>query len=561
MASQRQDSLNVAIVGAGPRGIAAVQTLASEVTGPLTIHLFGALDHAGNNVAGQGTPFAVDQDDFSRLNARSAIVDTFGPYRRTPTDVEESNPSSHNPPKRDEDDTADPTAVVGMNFDEWANETGQEQWENSFPPRSVIGEYFSYCIEFVRDNLPENISLLEYGRAQRVTGEPHRWIIATEHQDIVAEELLLAVGHAVTAPDALTSKDTEEIADRLFESAYPLDRLDDIPAGATVATRGAGLTFIDVALALTEGRGGSFNGDATTYTPSGNEVSVIYPTDLQGMFLDAKPPVEELDNLLDAECWELAEDEIAGADSLAEILDVIRELCADIFAELGISAPKGTYDDILKGPEPGQGLSRKKLAESIEVTKRERPFTARAAFACTVIRLLEELIGKLSGEEWPRSGWTTFTTINELVSNYGFGPPLMNAQKILTLIDAGIIDCSWLDSGVDALELPDRVDALIDAVLAPSGFWPGAYPELADIEQYLGIWADPEKKGARTGVRTDEDGTVVDDDVRPIHGLAAIGRITEGWVLGMDTLNTTVHPHMLNWAKRIARRAEDQPVN
>lgn len=543
---------DVAIVGAGPRGLAALQSLASKARTPLTIHLFGALSDNGTNVVGEGTPFGVGQPLYSRLNARSAVVDHFGPYRPEEIPVDEANPSDEVNPLRDEGDTDDPTAIVGADFDTWAKREGYEEWVNNFPPRAIIGEYLRYCADYIRTHLPGHVTLIEYPAATRVTGSPGEWTVESDHLSVTVPELLLTVGHADEPPNKLTEDDTEEFASTLIDSPYPLARLAVVADGDRVATRGAGLSFIDIALALTEGRGGTFSADGKTYTPSGHEPSIIYPTGLEGMFLDAKPDIDDLQDMLPEARWSAARSAISSATTITDILHEIREVAAELLKKMGHSAPKRDYDEVVAGPEPGPGRARAKLAESLEFAD-GGPMPTRTVLAGTAITLFEEILTAVANTEWPKADWEKFTNLITLVTNYGFGPPQVNARKLLTLVDAGIVSTEWLDQGVDALELPEHVDVMVEGLLAPPGYWPGAYPALTDLDEILGVWADPETDGARTGVRTDDEGSVLDADLRPVEGLAAIGRMTEDWIVSTDSLNRTVHPQIEGWAGRITR--------
>ncbi len=60
---------------------------------------------------------------------------------------------------------------------------------------------------------------------------------------------------------------------------------------------------------------------------------------------------------------------------------------------------------------------------------------------------------------------------------------------------------------------------------------------------------------ARRGIELTPDVTCVGAGGRPSRGLAAIGRPTEDWVIGNDTLNRALHPHAEIWARRVVARA------
>ncbi len=55
----------------------------------------------------------------------------------------------------------------------------------------------------------------------------------------------------------------------------------------------------------------------------------------------------------------------------------------------------------------------------------------------------------------------------------------------------------------------------------------------------------------RRGLELAEDVTCVGADGTPSRGLSAIGRPTEDWVIGNDTLNRALHPQPDLWARRV----------
>ncbi|MBM7824835.1 diaminopimelate decarboxylase [Arcanobacterium pluranimalium] len=537
--------LSIAIVGAGPRGTAALSAIAAKVTQPVTVHLFGVFNGDGVSVAGQGTPFDVTQPEYSRFNARTAIVDQFGPYRANRVPVSDANPS--NDPaefhKKLEDSVA--SLHTAPDFDTWAKKK-YPQYVNDFPPRKVIGEYLVYCYEYVKKALPKNIELVEHGWASKVSGVPGSWRVTTGKQTFTVDELLLTVGHSLNPPKPVSLEDFGGKTRAYIPFAYPLSILDDIDADAVVAVRGAGLTFIDVALALTEGRGGKFSEDGSQYVSSKKQVKKILPLGLEGIFLDIKPNIDVVRDLIGKRTLDATNKKIRESESLSEILDLIRGLTLDVLKKLDYPYPEAIFDGVVAGSAPSEGNSRGTLADSIAAYDGKRKLGAKAVFAGVFLLLADAILDVLPGKEWPNDEWETFRRWNSLVDIYGFGPPPINARKILTLIDAGVIDTSWLDKSVDALELPESVDVVVDGVLAPGGYWPGAFPELAEIEDYLLVWNED-----RNGIRIGEDASVLDSDLKPVNGLAAFGRITEEWELGMDTLNSSLHGQLPLWAERI----------
>lgn len=519
--------MDIAIIGAGPRGLSALYSLSRAVTDPVTVHLFGARDD-GADVVGIGTPYSPDQPLFSRLNGHSSVVDPFKAHR------------------------GDDDGSLGLSFDDWARVNGHEEFADDFPPRKLVGEYFQYAAGVIRGGLPEHVELREYERAQAVGGEPGAWTIDHEGGQLRVPELLLTVGHATVPPSPLTDEDVNQPDGVVIPMPYPLSKLDGISAGDAVATRGAGLTFVDVVLELTEGRGGTFSDDAREFTPSGREPEVIWATNHDGVFPDSKPPFGAVAELVSAERWEEAKMAVAQSPTLEDMLEAVRAAAVDALAAQGTSEPDA-YDAAIAAPEPRPGLARERLAESVASARGEIPIPARQIVTETWQILMSTMIRRVSNRIFAPEDWEAFMAGFGAVGISSYGPPLVNAQKMLTLVDAGLIKVELLDKAIDAEDFPFEVDAFVDCVLPPAGFWRGAYPELEGIEDLLITWADEQVE--RTGVRTDGAGSVLDANEAPIPGLAAVGRINEDWTVEMDNLDVTAHPFILGWADRIARMA------
>jgi methylaspartate mutase epsilon subunit len=96
------------------------------------------------------------------------------------------------------------------------------------------------------------------------------------------DKVVLTTGHPRVAPDK-GERQFLDFADRHQDIRYLVGDsaadmpLDDISPGETVGIRGLGLSFYDVMLSLTVGRGGRFvsEDDKVTYLPSGREPYIV----------------------------------------------------------------------------------------------------------------------------------------------------------------------------------------------------------------------------------------------------------------------------------------------
>jgi diaminopimelate decarboxylase len=99
------------------------------------------------------------------------------------------------------------------------------------------------------------------------------------------------------------------------------------------------------------------------------------------------------------------------------------------------------------------------------------------------------------------------------------------------------------------------IDVVVDAVLPG----PGARGHTGVLGQLLAA-GHAHSPAGRRGLEIGADGGCRRSDGRRAPGLSAIGRPTEDWVIGNDTLSRTMHPQADRWARRIAQRCRDDYI-
>jgi diaminopimelate decarboxylase len=127
-----------------------------------------------------------------------------------------------------------------------------------------------------------------------------------------------------------------------------------------------------------------------------------------------------------------------------------------------------------------------------------------------------------------------------------FGPPPVNAAKLLALIECGKVDLTCLATGPS-----DEADVIVDAVIPPPGASAGQDGPAASLVRDRVV----RTAHGRRGLELTSDLFCVGVHGRPQRGLTVIGRATEDWVIGNDTLNRSLHPHPDLWAQRVLERA------
>ncbi|MDY3127741.1 MAG: FAD/NAD(P)-binding protein [Corynebacterium sp.] len=364
----------------------------------------------------------------------------------------------------------------------------------TYPPSAVVGAYLNQRWE--RLDPPRTVTVRRVKKRVDTTGD-----LDALRRELGSDFLLAVTGHDATWDGELDNAVT----------VYPFGSLDTIQSGDCVAIRGLALTFIDAVLNLTEGRGGSFTPEGA-YTPSGQEPRAIIPFSRSGRFLNPKP-----DFAVDTRQVVLAAEPLVQRGKIAQAITLGAQILLD-------DRSQDTLEDIAKviAGEDAPEDTVAELRANIAVATGQAPLTAQAAVGMAFQALYPAIVRQVSFAPAPEG----FSDLASTLERVAFGMPVINARKILGLIDASIIT-------PPRTEQPDTnadgVDHFIDAVLAP----PPSPP-----------------------VRTGRDGFLSESNT-----CAVIGRATEGWILGNDTLSRTLHDIIPRWARRVVHGISSPTVH
>src|SRR5271170_5646377 len=262
--NEMQRSHSIAIIGLGPKGFYCLERLLAEFNArPLRRALHINIFNRDANF-GASPIYDPEQPEYILVNISVGSIDLW---------------TAENPPI---------VAGRGPDFLSWYQEkfrprvslTGEE-----YLSRAEVGRYLIEGFQRLRNHLPNNVTLsCHVGEVMdiRCEGQDYQLEFVAESghtEQILVDKILLATGHSRLIPG------TEERHYQVFVSrhsvaafipfVYPVvETMGQIPGGSRVAMRGVGLTFIDAALELTEGRGGCFvraPDGSLSYQASGNE--------------------------------------------------------------------------------------------------------------------------------------------------------------------------------------------------------------------------------------------------------------------------------------------------
>ncbi|MFJ8674266.1 FAD/NAD(P)-binding protein [Streptomyces sp. NPDC093589] len=265
-------SHTIAVVGTGPRGIAVLERLAVRLRdapagrGPVTIYAIDAAE------VGAGRIWRTDQDHWFAMNTVIGQVTMFsgGP------------------------DGGRPRPGAGPSLGQWLHDHTTDEVRSAsghgpddFASRLDYGRYLRFVYRTITDELPAHVRLIPvHGRVNSVRPDRSgRYQLTMDSlRTLAADKVVLATGHPHNSPDTFDRAMAAFAAYRpdahyiSGDSAADMDLAGTVPPGSTVAIRGLGLSFYDVLMSLTEGRGGRFVRDddgPLRYAPGGREPHIV----------------------------------------------------------------------------------------------------------------------------------------------------------------------------------------------------------------------------------------------------------------------------------------------
>lgn len=441
----------------------------------------------GGSPLGVGAAYATDQPDHLRLNVTSATVDVWSP------------------------DDAD-----GPSYDSWAGDLHLPA--DPFPPRAQVGRYLREQADVVCARLGDRVRVHDR-RVDDLSRHDDGWLI---DGDGPWQQVLLATGHEPDWPGALAHAWREDIA--LQPRVFPTDWVQDLPRGATVVVRGAALTAIDAVLSM------------VAADPSVRVVLVSR----SGRLMHPKTDPDVLAGLID---WQ-AEQQHATALAFSDL-----STC-EVLAETASRLP-GAGDGIADsdfGNFRAEGAPAEELRRALDVARGdEKPDHIWAQ--AQAWRLAYPALVALQAREDPYGpvlGLPDWVRLAVAMERVAFGPPPVNAARLLELLEAGTVNVRRGETAAVAREV--GADLVVDAVLAPPGVRQVCADSLIGRLVRRGVLTPaPYARGAVV----DECARALDRGGRPVPGLAVIGRATEDVVLGNDTLIRSLHPQVGEWVRHV----------
>ena len=521
----------MAIVGCGPKGLFALERLVAIArkakSGQISVDVYEP-----HPAPGAGPVYDPDQPEYLRMNFAAGQVDMWPPG---------SN--------------------LGPSFSEWRGGV-EDVSDEDYPPRAHVGRYLASGFRSIVEGADERCEVEVKGVAvERIRDEGGSWSVGSRHETASYDEVLVATGHANRWDGALGAAWSQP--QKLVSAVFPVETAlseATVPRSSVVAVRGFALTMIDAALALTEGRGGRFGrGDEPyllRYEPGDADVSRIQPFSRTGRPMLAKPDPssarrsDRLNRIASGGRAALTSLPCEGA--LEAACGILGEVAAESLRAVGgdqeeITRTASIVADAQSGRAmPVEASPAEEIKRSIAVAVGAGEPGADWALGHAWRVLYPAIVARLGATGLERAEWPAFRRLATEMERISFGPPPVNAAKLLALVECGRVDLSCLTSGP-----APEAEIVIDAVIPPPGVRDGQEgPAGLLVRDGFARTAD-----GRRGVELAPDVTCVGADGLERRGLSVIGRATEDWVIGNDTLNRALHPQAELWARRVVERA------
>lgn len=469
-----------------------------------------------------------------------------------------------------------------LSFVDWRRaSSGHRSPEEPYPPRAQVGRYLADGLARMCRRPPPGVAVrLRQTQVRAIDEHGGTWqVVDMENGIHEHDEVLVAVGHGTW--HARPEEAEWRHAAPLVPAVFPVDRWmspRNVPPGAVVAVRGFGLTFLDAAIALSEGRGGRFEADdhpyRLRYFSSHDDAGLILPFSRTGRPMLAKPEPELAASIsaLATIAQSASEEIVALREGFSLKDDLLEVLATSTAAILQAGNPRGQRGEARRDarrwllaaydgatPPTAEGAADE-IERSLAVGHGMRPPDLQWALGETWRGAYPAVVARLSGSGMADRQWPAFRRLAAELERVAFGPPAINAAKLLALIAARRVDLTcvarrhiattnertWICT--DGAE--QTVDSVVNAVLPGPGL--GA-PDGGLLEQLV---SDGHARVAagRRGLEVASDLNCIGRSGRRAPGLSAIGRPTEDWVIGNDTLDRALHPQFDRWAHRVARQ-------
>ncbi|RXG15317.1 FAD-NAD(P)-binding protein [Leeuwenhoekiella aestuarii] len=568
----------IAIVGVGPRGLAALESLYlakknSNSSKKLKVVLFEASAYPG---AGQ--------------------IWTPNQVRTNLSNVHERN-LSNNLAGREALYFDDVFIPEFPSYKKWLTNTDDDYSEKDvFPARAKLGSYLNERFNTFREALVGS-DLVDFYQKEVIKIEPSETgciVYTKDEQQIEVDEAVLTIGHQPTydSKQLKTWGDhAEENNLKLYEDPYPVGALetDSISAETTVALRGFGLSMVDQVRALSIGFGGYFikkeNSIKWQYIPSEKAPKQLIAFSLNGLPPAPKPVSATIDNWFKPNAQEKqsfiraiekAEQRAASIKDASFLIEALADMTASVYIRMSAHSRKHKLSfqelsqltvQLIKDADTAHELILEHDLPALEAMEH----LLKMAFGKTAISLdyclgqvwrfaLGILYHDYTYLNLPDEAMVDVVNYIEASKRYSYGPPVKSLQQLIALVEAGVLNLDFVNNPTitpveNGWKLEKNNQSIIAQVMVNSVI---DAPQLVAVSSPLiqNLLEDNrvDPVSYKLGLHTLEDGSIISKNGNSHQHISLLGRLAKGSIIGVDDLIECFGKPAHKWADSLIER-------
>ncbi|QYJ68247.1 FAD/NAD(P)-binding protein [Flavobacterium litorale] len=568
----------VAIIGCGPRGLSALESLYKFYVSNGTNYKLKIIVFERTGNFGNGQVYDQNQTSYNWLNLSERGLTI---------------------PER-EAIVVDDINIDGFpSFQTWAKyEHTSDKSIDVFPQRATLGNYLNERFQSIKTVIENNGSIETY--TSLITSLKYSnskfELISDEDDSFTADEVVLTIGHQPTYNSAQINKWKNFVSQNsnlsLITETYPIEStLESIPQDNNeIGLRGFGLAMIDLSRSIAHYFGGHFEiidefTQKMKFHPSKNSFYKIFPFSLNGLPMAPKPINKKVDDLFlpTTQHFNILKANLESATLNAKqiqsesfLIDVMAQVITSVFIGLKDKTVKHSYnsEEILAITKSwiSEGTSSSEICLS-ENLNPVAIMTEYAGMATNTLPIsLDYCIGQvwrhchptlykqLSYKEFSEDVMSKIIGLDNKLKRLTFGPPLASIQQLLAMIESGVMNLKIVDDPdilctekgwhLDSEDDTAVVTTMINTVLDP--------PKVLEVKSNLvtQLLNDDYIKPIHSelGIETYVDGIVALSDTDKKIPLALLGRLAKGTLFGVDAILECFNQRSDNWAKGVVKR-------
>ncbi|MCH4824155.1 FAD/NAD(P)-binding protein [Gramella lutea] len=566
----------IAIVGCGPRGLAALEELFKEISNFKTSIDFEVILFETSKNLGTGKAWDLDQPNSNWINISDfALQELEGRVKIS----------------------FDSFSVPSFpSYRDWCLANGfqkaSEKDKDVYPPRSVMGTYLNERFNSIFDILKENNLVSHYSEeiVDLQKSDNKIKLISTESSYDV-DECLLTIGHQPTelSEESQTWKNHAERRKCVYiHDPYESEIADNNWDHKEIAIKGFGLSMIDICRMLTTCRGGGFREKPDSkflkYLKTGDEVK-IYPFSLDGLPVVPKPYGRKVDSYFQPSKRQVKHFELKIENHLVEpekienidfLVSAFASISAEIYSEMETPYTKGNYEneeieklikDWLNDMDTKHALildtsmpTRDYMEKTVSMANGESAFSLDYTVG-QIWRQLQPTMYRLFAHSGLKGEvMKEIVDLDESTKRYSYGPPVESILQLLALMDADVLDLRFIkDPETDLHEKGWKLrrenesvvaNVMINSILAGPDIEKMDSTIIKKLKKNLQI----EQVESGLGIATESSGLILVENYNSQIPVAVLGRNSKGSILGTDAILECFSPEIELWAQGVVER-------